>query len=152
LEVAFAANLQDNDVTPARTRRLKYVTLLLLERWIPCVFSKVGDRRGLGNQLKQQIEPLGRKLLGKNGHSRDIAARPVQAGNKAVLDGVWPNDEDDGYSGGGGLCRQRRARSASCDDHGHFIADEISGQRPIPLDLTIRPAEYHRHVLALDVA
>src|SRR5262252_2611765 len=76
LKVAFAVNLQDNDLAPERTRRLKYVTLLVRERWISCVFSKVGDRRRLRNQLTQQLEALGRELLGKEGHSCDVAAWP----------------------------------------------------------------------------
>src|SRR5258708_3390792 len=152
LEVTFAVNFQDNDLSPERARCLKYVTLLVLERRMPCVFSKVGKRRRLRNQLAQQVEPLGRKLMAKAGHSRDIAARPVQAGNEAVLHGVRSDHEDDRYSGGGCLRRQGRAGSAGCDDHGHLIADEISSHCRQSLDLTIRPAVYHRHVLALDVA
>ena len=49
-----------------------------------------GHDRGLGNQLVQQSQPLGRKSVVSKDHARDVAARPVKAGDKPSLTGSPP--------------------------------------------------------------
>jgi hypothetical protein len=40
--------------------------------------QQCGDDGGLGNQLVQQPQPLGRHINRGKGHARDVAARPVE--------------------------------------------------------------------------
>ena len=46
-----------------------------------------GRRR---DQLVQQLQPLRPQLQVQIAHARDVAARPVQAGDKAELDRIVP--------------------------------------------------------------
>ena len=52
----------------------------------------------------------------------------------------------------GRLCGKRRAECAGCDDHGRLTADQIFRQRRQPIETTLRPPEFDRHVATLDVA
>ena len=47
-----------------------------------------GDRRRLRHQLVQQLQPLRLQLEAKQADARDVAARPVEAGDKAIADRV----------------------------------------------------------------
>ena len=85
------------------------------------------------------------------GHARDVAARPVQAGDEAKLDRVGAQFEDDRNSRGRRLCRERR-RSAGRGNHGHLTMNQIGHHRRQPITLILRPAVFDRDVLALDVA
>jgi len=48
--------------------------------------------------------------------------------------------------GQGGSCPSERGND------GHVAANEISGQRRQPIELTVSPTEFNRYILALDVA
>ena len=111
-----------------------------------------GDHPGLGNQLGQQLEPLGHQLGGQDADAREVAARPGETGDQARL---RP-----------GRCRRRRRsgssrshfsplvpqRAAVVDDHVDLAADEIGGQCGQPIIAALRPAVFDRHVLSLDIA
>ena len=85
-------------------------------------------------------------------HARNVAARPVQAGDKAVLHRIAADCEDDRNRRGGRLGRKCRAKCAACDDHGHLTATRSAASAGKPIVLTFRPAVFDRHVLALDIA
>jgi hypothetical protein len=59
----------------------------------------------------QQFQPFRRDLQVRLSHTREVAARPVQAGDEAELDRIGGGFEHDGNGGGRGLCRKDR-RSA----------------------------------------
>ena len=40
----------------------------------------------------------------------------------------------------------------TCEDHRHFALDQVGRQFREAIKLTVRPAEFDRHVLAVDVA
>ena len=103
-----------------------------------------------GNQLVQQFQPLRRYLHVQLGHARDVAARPVKAGDEAELDRVAAHFEDDRNGRGRRLCRKRR-RSAGRGNHGHLTMNQIGRHCRQPIVLVFRPAVFDRDVLALDV-
>ena len=86
----------------------------------------------------------------KKTHARDVAARPVEAGDEAVPDRVAPGREDDRHRRGCGLGRERR--NGVPDDHGHRPANQIGHQSRQPIKLIFRRAIFDRDVLALDEA
>src|SRR6476646_5007098 len=51
-----------------------------------------------------------------------------------------------------GLGRERRAVAACRDDHRHLTADQIDRHCRQSIKLSLRPAEFDRHILALDIA
>ncbi len=84
--------------------------------------GRVDEQRndgGRGDQLVQQLQPLRRQLRVQQAHAGEIAARPVQAGDKAELDRIEAHDEHDRNGRGRRLGRQRRRcrsrRSRSLD-------------------------------------
>ena len=109
-----------------------------------------GDRGRLGHELAQQLQPLRPQHAAEKADARDVAARPVEAGDEAVPDRVAAGREDNRYRRGCGLGRERRIVVA--DDHGHRPADQISRQSRQPIRLIFRLAEFDRDVLALDEA
>ena len=80
-----------------------------------------------------------------------IAARPGEAGDKAKPDRVLVDDEDDGDCRGCRLGRECGRRSCG-RDHGRAPANQIGCQHRQSIDLTLRPAVFDRHVLALEIA
>src|SRR6202049_1347860 len=79
-----------------------------------------------------------------------VAAWPAEAFDESSLDGVAPHLEDDGYSRGRRLCRQRRG-SRGRGNHGHLLTNQIGCQRRQAVVLVLRPTVFDRHVLALDL-
>ena len=100
----------------------------------------------------QQRQPLRSEFGGEPGHPGDVAARPVEAGDKAAFDRVVAAREDDRDCTGRRLGRERRIVAARCCDHGDLLSNQISGKRRQPIRLAIRPAIFDLDVLALDVA
>ena len=104
----------------------------------------------LGHELAQQLQSLRPQHGVEKDHARDVAARPVEAGDEAVLDRVAPGREDDRYRRGCGLGRERRI--AVPDDHGHRPANQFSHQSRQSIRAIFRRAKFDRDVLALDEA
>ena len=61
VDLAFGAGLQDMELQPLRARRLLHVSHRCARHRIVRVHEQ-GDHLGLGNQLGQQLEPLGHQL------------------------------------------------------------------------------------------
>jgi hypothetical protein len=80
-----------------------------------------------------------------------IAARPGEAGDKTKLDRIIRNGKDDRNRLGRSFGRERRRRTG-CGDHGDPSANQVGCQLRQPIELTLRPAVFDRHVLALDMA
>src|SRR5262249_60005791 len=68
--------------------------------------TKIRDRCRLGNQFVQELDPLCHQLSGEERHSGDIAAWPVEAGDKAQPHRIGAEHEHDRYRRGGDPCCQ----------------------------------------------
>ena len=86
-----------------------------------------GDTNSLGHQLMQKPQPLGHRLVDENIDARRVATRPGKTGDKAKLNRVLTDAEDD---------RDRRCCSFGCErghsagrgDDGHLSANQIGHQ------------------------
>src|SRR5438093_12541842 len=99
----------------------------------------------------QQPKLLCPKRRVNEGDTGDVAARPVEAGDKTQPNRVAAACEDDrdrrsrrlGYNCRGGVMRS---------DHRHLTAYQIACEVGQSVVLILRPAILDRHALALDVA
>ena len=113
LDVAVAAGIENDELLPDRLRRGLHVSSLRLGSRSVRV-DEHGNRCRLGHQLAQQLQPLRPQLAAEKADARDVAARPVEAGDKAVLDRVAAGREDDRDRRGCGLgCKRRSGVSAT---------------------------------------
>ena len=83
--------------------------------------------------------------------ARDVAARPIEAGDEAVPDRVAPGCKDDRHRRGCGLGHQCR-RSAEGRDHGHLTMNQFGREHRQSIVLALRPAVFDRDVLTFDEA
>ena len=111
-----------------------------------------GNTSGPGHQLAQEFQPLCRQLDREKIDPRQVAARPGEAGNKTKLDRVVADDEDDGDRRGCRLGRERRRGASGRGDHRNPSANQFGRQLRQSIVLTLSPAVFDRHVLALDIA
>jgi hypothetical protein len=101
----------------------------------------------------QRLQPLRPHLNAQRGHARNVAARPVQAGDKSSFDRVDPCLEDDGNRRSRRLGRVCCSHAARRGDDGHAAAaDRIGRQFRQPIEIILRKAVFDRHIPALDVA
>src|SRR5262249_17920796 len=77
------------------------------------------DNRSVGNEFVQQPKPLAGEQVTEPAHSRDIAARPVEATDIALLDGVATSGEHNGNGLGRRHGSQYRSATSCRGDHGH---------------------------------
>ena len=82
IDLAFGAGLQDRELHPLRARRFLHIWIMGLGCRIVRVHEQ-GNHLGLGNQLGQQLEPLGRQLDDDVGEAREVAAGPGETGDQA---------------------------------------------------------------------
>src|SRR5262249_27560185 len=82
----------------------------------------------------------------------DAAARWVLPGDKATLDGVEADAEDDRNRRGRRFSRERRGRAARCGDDSHPAAYQIGHQFRNSGQVVLCPAVFNCYVLTLDVA
>ena len=134
-----------------RTRRCLHLVRLGRSRGIFRIDEEADHGAG-GHQLAQQLEPLRPERIDQEGRARDVAARPVEACDKAEPHRIGPDREHDRNA-----CRRRLGgewRSGALDpnDRGHWFADQIDRQRRQPVELPLCEAVLHREVAALDVA
>ena len=111
-----------------------------------------GNTNGLGHQVMQQPQPLGRHLAGEKIDAGRVAAGPGEAGDKTKLDRVFADAEDDRDRRCCSFGRERSGRDAGRGDHGHTAADQIGHQCRQAIVLALQPVVLDRHVLAFDVA
>jgi hypothetical protein len=89
----------------------------------------------------QQVEPLSRKLSLHKRDAGDIATGVAEAGDKARLDRVDGDIEDDRNCRGYRFGRDYRSGTRG-DHHRHPALDQIGGQRRQSIVLTFRPAVF----------
>ena len=100
----------------------------------------------------QQLQLLRRELSSVEGRTRDIAARPVEAGDEAELHRIAGGREDDWNRRGCRLGGQRRDGAAARVNDRHLAANQIGRQRRQAIILTLRPAVFDADIAVLDIA
>ena len=130
LEVALAAGIENDELLPDRERGGLHVSSLPLGLGSVRMHEH-GNCCRLGHELAQQFQSLRPQHVGDKDHARDVAARPVEAGNEAVADRIAPAREDDRHCRGRGLGRGHRNGVAG--DHSHLPVKQIGHQRRQPL-------------------
>src|SRR5215472_6314980 len=98
----------------------------------------------------QQFKPLREYLPVQLSYARDVAARPVKAGDEPELNRVAARFEDDRNFCGRRLSCERR-RSAGRGNHRHLTMNQIGRHRRQPIKPTPGPAVLDCHVAALDI-
>ncbi len=88
----------------------------------------------------------------RSGHSRDVAARPAEAADNAVLHQIEAGDEYDWYPRGGGFRCAGCSEAGAREDHRHLTVDQVGRQFRQPITLIVRPAIFNRYVPTLDIA
>jgi hypothetical protein len=83
-------------------------------------------------------------------HARDVAARPVQAGDKTLSDRIASGREHDRHTRGCALGRKHR--HGIPDNQVHRPVDQLIHQSRQSIGPALCPAEFDRNILALDVA
>jgi hypothetical protein len=73
-------------------------------------------------ELLQKPELLYRKPRIHGGDAGDVAARSVEADDKAIRDWITPSHEHDRHRRGRGFGSEGRGYSAGCGDDGHLPA------------------------------
>jgi hypothetical protein len=110
-----------------------------------------GHMRERWNDVLEQLQPLGRQLRSEKGGAGDIAARPGQAVDQSVGNGVAHSDHNNRDSARRLLGRQRR-RCGECDDYIHSGAGQLGGQLVKTLRSPFRITALEDQVAAFRVA
>ena len=104
------------------------------------------------NQLAQKLQALGPERVRDHRYAGQVTARPIKAGNEAASHWIATGGEDDRHSRGDHPQGADRNIGGTCEDHRHFALHQVGRQFREAIKLTIRPAEFDRNILAVDVA
>jgi hypothetical protein len=149
LEVAFATGIEYQQFHPEQARcALSFFCVRFSGRsgWI----DEKGDRGGCGHQLAQQLQPFCDHCGDQKAYAGKIAAGLVEAGDKAEAHRVTARRKHDWNCRRGRLGRQRGGQ-ATCGDHAHLTASQISRHRRQSI-VFIGPAVFEGYVLSFDIA
>src|SRR6516165_2009899 len=114
--------------------------------------DKHRDMGGLGHQIMEKSQPLGRNFSGEKIDPSRVAARLGKAGDQTKPDGVLADAEDDRDRCGRSLGRLSNGGLAGRSDNGYVPADEVSHECRQAIVSALQPVVLDHHVLALDVA
>ena len=106
--------------------------------------------RGVRCQFAQHPEPLGGNIGVDRGDAGDVAAGPVEAGDKAEFDRIAAGGEHHRNGSGGVLGRHRGGGAAGGGDQRHLAADQLGGEVRQPLVVPVGPAIVDGDVVAVD--
>ena len=109
------------------------------------------NAHGARHQFAEQAKPLGIDVSVHGGDPGDVAARPIEAGDEALLNRVSAGLEDNGNRRSrrfGGKCRQRTARSNDGDLPPHQVGRQIRH----PSEVIFRKAVFNCNVATLGEA
>ena len=147
---ALVAGVEDLNLLPDDARRRLHVSDLPARR-SDCSDSRARRSRRLWAPARAAAPAASPPARLRGSHAGDVAARPVEAGDKADLTGSPPTTNTIGIVVVAALAASAAALPP-CDDHRHLAADQIGRQRRQSIVLTFRPAIFDRDVLALDIA
>jgi hypothetical protein len=122
IEFTFICGFHDQDFATDGATCRRHLSQLDLDFRFVRVHQHRNDG-GLGNQFVHEPQLLRHQVNREEGHARDVAPGPVEAGDEASSDRIVADHEDDRRRRGCGLGRRRRKTIA--DDHGYLAAEEI---------------------------
>src|SRR5262245_56308312 len=99
----------------------------------------------------KQLQPLRAYFQGQRAGACEVAAGPIQAGDKSKCYWVACCEENDWNCRGRSFQRQRR-RSGERRNDGYPTTNQIGRQRRQLIVAALRPAIFYRQILALDIA
>ena len=105
-----------------------------------------------GDEFAQNLEPFRCHRHLEKADAGDIATRPVEALDKTKSDRVGAHVEYDGNRRSRSLRGGQRGGTAHGNNDGNLPFDQVRSERGQPIKLTLRPAEFDRHVAAFDKA
>src|SRR5262245_33532797 len=111
-----------------------------------------GQSRHPGYHFAQEPQPLCCQLRDEEIDTRRVASWSSETCDHTELHRILANAENDRDSRGRSLCRERGRRVGPCDNHAYLPTDQIGHQLRISILLSLHPARFDRHILALDVA
>jgi hypothetical protein len=95
IQIAVSTGIQDMNSQPKGPRSLLHWFKVFFEDWTFRIDQHGYDVRH-GNQLMEQPDPLHRKYIIEQTNSGNVAARPIEARDKAKADWIGDRGEDDG--------------------------------------------------------
>src|SRR5262249_7332240 len=95
--VCNAACGSPESVPSVLTLQLCQSFLVSRGQWQRSALYQHGNSLRIGCELAQNLEPLRRQCAGGKAHASDVAARPVQTGDKTVLDRIASGHEHNWY-------------------------------------------------------
>src|SRR6516162_8435782 len=137
-DLAFAACVQDREQHRLHTGRLLHVPDCrsgLRKAWV----NQQGDHLGPREQVAEQLEPLGDKLLVENGEPREVAAWPRKTGDQPSRNRVLADERNDRDRRGRFFRREGGGFPAVCRDHIDLAADELRREAGQPIIMVLRP-------------
>src|SRR5262245_34139396 len=99
----------------------------------------------------KQLQPLRAYFQGQRAGACEVAAGPIQAGDKSKCYWVACCEENDWNCRGRSFQRQRR-RSGERRNDGYSTTNQIGCQRRQLIVAALRPTIFYRQILALDIA
>jgi hypothetical protein len=111
-----------------------------------------GNSNGLRHQLVQKCQPLRSQLVREKIDSRQVSARPGEAGDKTELDGIFADAEDDRDCRGRSFGHPGSIVAGGRGNNGHAPTHKVSHERWKAIEVALQPVVLDRYVLALDVA
>ena len=111
-----------------------------------------GNAVALGHELAQQLQVASPPAPRKKAHARDVAARPVEAGDETDLDRVVARSRRRSESVVVAALAASAAGVLPRDNHGHLRRTRSAARAGSRSVWSFRPAVFDRHVLALDKA
>jgi hypothetical protein len=100
----------------------------------------------------QQPQPLGFQRGGQIAYPSDVFSRPAKTSDEALFNGIGREGGNDWDRRCRSLGGQSGRFAAGRSKHGHRQVDELRRLRCQPIILSLSPAIFDRHVLALDEA
>src|SRR6516164_4245866 len=137
-DLAFAACLQDRERHRLYTGRLLHVPDCrsgLRKTWV----NQQGDHLGPGEQVAEQLEPLGDELLVENGEPREIAAWPRKTGDQPSRNRVLADDRNARDRRGRFFRREGGGCSAVGRDHIDLAAAELRREAGQTIVMVLSP-------------
>ena len=109
------------------------------------------NHRGAGHRLVQNINLFCHQLVHKQVHTCGVSARMAEAAYEAKFDGVGANKKHN-WSCGGSRFGGKRRNGGGTSDHSYSTLNEVGRHRWQSILVALRPTEFDRDVLALNVA
>src|SRR5215831_9618690 len=112
--------------------------------------EQIANHTNTGDQFLSQFDALRPERRSKNCHSRDVAARLVEAWNEAEFHRIADCGKDNWNRRGRSLGSESSRRTAGREKERHGQADEFCRQRWQTVVMPFRPAESDCEIASLD--